>query len=85
MPMPKALNGKKNTVGLKFRQLRESRGWSQRNLAHEFQKLGYRYDQNFVSRIERGERHVNEIELRAIMHVFQIPSAELFENNDVDI
>lgn len=85
MPMPKALNGKKNTIGLKLRQLRKAHGMSQRDLAREFQKHGYRYDQNFVSRVERRVRHVNEIELRAIMEVFQISSAELFENNDMDL
>lgn len=85
MPMPKALNGQKNVVGLKLKQLRESRGMSQRELARQFRKHGYNFDQNKISRIERKTRHVDEKEIRAIMDVFQILGAELFENNDLDI
>lgn len=85
MPMPKSQSGQKNMVGLKLKQLREARGMSQRELAKQFQLIGCDIDQNVITRIETKKRHVTEIELRAIMEVFDIPSAALLEENDVDL
>lgn len=85
MPMPKSQSGQKNMVGLKLKQLREERGLSQRELAKQFQLIGCDIDQNVITRIETKKRHVTEIELRAIMEVFEIPSKVLLEENDVDI
>lgn len=85
MPMPKSQNGQKNMVGLKLRQLREERGMSQRELARRFQLIGCDIDQNVITRIETKKRHVTEVELRAIMAVFEISSAVLLEENDVDL
>lgn len=85
MPMPKSQSGQKNMVGLKLKQLREERGLSQRELAKQFQLMGCDIDQNVITRIETRKRHVTEIELRAIMEVFDIPSTVLLEENDVDI
>ncbi len=85
MPMPKAPNGQKNMVGSKLKQLREAHGMSQRELARQFQLRGCDIDQNVITRIETRKRHVTEIELRAIMQVFDIPSRELLEDNTVDL
>lgn len=85
MPMPKSQGGQKNMVGLKLKRLREERGMSQRELAKRFQLIGCDIDQNVITRIETKKRHVTEIEIRAIMEVFNIPSAALLEENDVDL
>lgn len=84
MPMLCTQNGQKNIIGYKLKQLREKRGLSQRDLAKEFQKNGYKIDQNVISRIERKTRHVKTDEIFAILDVFQISSTELFEENDAD-
>ncbi len=84
MPMPKAQNGQKNIVGFMLKKLREDRGLSQRELAKEFQLIGCDIDQNVITRIETKKRHVTDIEMQAIMTVFDIPSCTLLEQNDVD-
>ena len=53
---------RKNVVGLKMKELRESRGLSQRDLAKEFQLIGCDIDQNVITRTERGERKVSDKE-----------------------
>lgn len=84
MPILKTKNGRKNLVGLKLIQLRESRGMSQRDLAKAFQLIGYDIDQNVITRIETGKRKVTDMEICAIMIVFGVTAAELFESDKLD-
>ena len=84
MLMPKTREKRKNMVGLKLKELRELKGWSQRDLAKEFQLIGCDIDQNVITRTERGERKVSDREIWAITIVFGITSADLFEKNTVD-
>lgn len=76
---------RKNVVGLKMKELRESRGLSQRDLAKEFQLIGCDIDQNVITRTERGERKVSDKEVLAIAAVFGITTADLFENVDMNV
>lgn len=74
------MDKRKNIVGMKLRELRLARGYSQRDLVRECELLGYPMSQNMVSRIENGRRRVTDIDLFVFMEVFQVPSASLFEN-----
>ena len=85
MLMPKVREKRKNMVGLKLKELRELKGWSQRDLAKEFQLIGCDIDQNVITRTERGERKVSDKEILAITIVFGITTAELFENVNLDM
>lgn len=77
VPKSRGESGEKNLIADKLRQLRESHGFSQRKLAMEFQLMGLDIDRNVITRIETKQRYVTDIELCAIMKVFQISSEEL--------
>lgn len=77
MPKSRGESGEKNLIADRLRQLREERGFSQRKLAMEFQLMGLDIDRNVITRIETKQRYVTDIELCAIMKVFQISSEEL--------
>ncbi|WP_432628208.1 helix-turn-helix domain-containing protein [Brotaphodocola sp.] len=79
MPKSRGESGEKNLIADKLRQLRESHGFSQRKLAMEFQLMGLDIDRNVITRIETKQRYVTDIELCAIMKVFQISSEELLD------
>ena len=57
------LNGRKNISGARIKELRESAGLSQRDLAHQLQLAGIDLDKNVITRIETGKRYVNDFEL----------------------
>lgn len=84
MSVLKTKDGRKNLIGLKLIDLRESRGMSQRDLAKAFQLIGCDIDQNVITRIETGKRKVTDMEIWAITIVFGVTAAELFEPNEVD-
>ncbi len=84
MSILKTKDGRKNLVGLKLIQLRESRGMSQRDLAKAFQLIGYDIDQNVITRIETGKRKVTDIDIWAITIVFSVTAAELFDSDELD-
>lgn len=77
VPKSRGESGEKNLIADKLRQLRESHGFSQRKLAMEFQLMGLDIDRNVITRIETKQRYVTDIELCAIMKLFQISSEEL--------
>lgn len=77
VPKSRGESGEKNLIADRLRQLREERGFSQRKLAMEFQLMGLDIDRNVITRIETKQRYVTDIELCAIMKVFQISSEEL--------
>lgn len=72
MPKPRTENGGKNYISNRLRKLREERGISQRKLASEFQLRGYDIGKDVITRIENDKRYVTDIEIRAIMEVFQV-------------
>lgn len=85
MQKKKEKETRKNIIGLRLKELREIRGWSQRDLAKEFQLIGCDIDQNVITRTERGERKVSDKEILAITIVFGITTTELFENIDRNV
>lgn len=55
------------------------RALSQRALADRLQLCGLDVDKNAIQRIERGQRFVTDIELRALAEFFQISADQLLE------
>jgi len=73
---------RKNLVGPRIRSLRRrSPGISQSALAERVQALGVDIDQTALSRIERGERQVTDLEIVAIARALGVRIVDLFEGN----
>ncbi|MBI5536688.1 MAG: helix-turn-helix transcriptional regulator [Deltaproteobacteria bacterium] len=60
-----------------MRKARTDRGWSQRTLAEELDKLDVKLDPSAVTRIERGSREVKLREAVAIAAVLAVPLQDL--------
>ncbi len=80
MPKPDVLENRKNKIGLKMRDLRVERGWSQRDLVKKFQLIGFDCEQNFVARTETGKRNVTDSDIWAMSQVFGVSLERLFED-----
>lgn len=72
-------DGRNNLCGLKIRQLRLQKHWSQRQLAEKLQLLGIDLDKNAIQRMEAGLRFVTDIELFALAKTFETTSDALLE------
>jgi transcriptional regulator with XRE-family HTH domain len=65
------------TFGVRVRNARDERKWSQRKLAEELDKLGVKLDPSAVTRIERGSREVKLREAAAIATALGVPLQNL--------
>jgi transcriptional regulator with XRE-family HTH domain len=72
MPKPCGDKGEKNLISGRLRELRERNGLSQRALAGRLQLLGCDMDKNVITRIETNKRYVTDLELRAIVSIFNV-------------
>lgn len=72
MPKPKGPGGEKNLIGERLRLLRARAGLSQRDLAHQLQLAGMDMDKNVITRIETNKRYVTDLELRALVQIFDV-------------
>lgn len=71
--------GGKNLINHRLKEIRTERGLSQRDLAAELKKLGYKMDRNVIYRIENDERYVTDVEVKAFVEVFDVDYAYLIE------
>lgn len=67
----------KNLIGAQIRQLRKARGLSQRAMAAKLQVAGYDFNELTILRIERGQRLVTDIELKALCLFFHTTPDQL--------
>ncbi len=72
MPKQKTKDGKRNLIGQRLRELRIQYGLSQKGLARKLQLRGYDIEKNIITRIENDQRYVTDIELKALVEVFDI-------------
>jgi transcriptional regulator with XRE-family HTH domain len=72
MPKPCGEKGEKNLISVRLKELREKHGLSQRALASRLQLQGLDMDKNAITRIETSRRYVTDIELRAIVSIFDV-------------
>ena len=80
MGIQRTKSGRKNLVGLKLHELREAKGMSQRDLEKAFQLIGYDIDQNVITRLETGRRKMTDMDMFAMMKVFEVTANELLES-----
>ncbi|MBP1580626.1 MAG: helix-turn-helix transcriptional regulator [Oscillospiraceae bacterium] len=71
-------NGRKNLLGIKMREVRKTRGISQRQVADDLAELGLVVDKNAIQRMESGQRFITDIELITIAKYLEIPINDLF-------
>jgi transcriptional regulator with XRE-family HTH domain len=79
MPKPCGNKGEKNLISGRLKDLREKHGLSQRALAGRLQLQGMDMDKNVITRIETNKRYVTDIELRAIVSIFNVSYDFLIE------
>ena len=72
MPKPCGEKGEKNLISARLKHLREKNGLSQRALAGRLQLQGCDMDKNVITRIETNKRYVTDLELRAIVSLFNV-------------
>lgn len=72
MPKPRTKTGEKNLISLRLKELRESQGLSQRDLACALQLSGTDMDKNVITRIETNKRYVTDLELKALSELFHV-------------
>jgi transcriptional regulator with XRE-family HTH domain len=82
MPKPCGDKGEKNLISLRLRELRERNGLSQRALAGRLQLQGCDMDKNVITRIETNKRYVTDLELRAIVSIFNVSYSFLIEGKE---
>jgi transcriptional regulator with XRE-family HTH domain len=64
-------------TGMKVRQLRVERGWTQADLGRKLDGLGWPLDQTTISNLELGRRPIRIAEAAALALAFGIPMAAL--------
>lgn len=82
MPKPRTEMGGKNYISDRLKGLRNEQSLSQRGLANEFQLLGYDIGKDVITRIENNKRYVTDIEILAIMKVFDVSADYLLGIKD---
>ena len=65
-------DGGKNIVSERVKTLRKEHGMSQRMLAEKLKQNGYNMDRDVICRIEKNERYVTDIEVKALVDVFGV-------------
>lgn len=68
----------KNIVGRKIKEIRESLGITQEQLAIKLEMADWRVDRFLISRIERGERQVLDVEVQLIAKVLKVSISSLY-------
>lgn len=71
----------KNLIGDKVRELRETKGFSQKDLSVRLELMGVYVCRGSISRIEDKSRTVTDIELYAIAKALEVDVIELIDNS----
>lgn len=82
MNKPRGENGEKSFVSRRLQELRRSRGLSLRAMEKELKSRGLPLDRNILNRIEKGERHVTDIELQGLSRYFEVSYEKLLDEPD---
>ena len=68
-------------AGRLLRLLRESRGWSQKQVADRMRAYGYSWNQSTITRIESASRPLRLNELADLAILFGVPVSQFLEPN----
>lgn len=82
MPKPRTKTGEKNLISTRLKELRESHGLSQRDLARALQLSGTDMDKNVITRIETNKRYVTDLELKALSELFHVSYDYLIDGEE---
>lgn len=82
MPKPRTKTGEKNLISTRLKELRESQGLSQRDLARALQLSGTDMDKNVITRIETNKRYVTDLELKALSELFHVSYDYLIDGEE---
>lgn len=67
-----------NIVGKYIKQIREEQGLTQEQLAIRIEMAGWQVDRFIVSKIERGDRQVSDVEAQLIAKALKVSAGRLF-------
>lgn len=68
----------KNIVGKNIKEIREKAGITQEQLAIRLEMAGWQIDRFLISKIERGERQVLDIEVQLFAKALEVSINSLF-------
>jgi len=68
----------RNIVGKYIKKLRKQQGFAQEQLAIRIEIAGWQIDRFVISKIERGDRHISDIEAQMIALVLKVSVSQLF-------
>jgi len=71
--------GGKNLISERLRAIREEKGISIRGMAKLLKEQGYEMDRNVVYRIEKNQRYVTDMEIKAFVEVLGVDYGYLIE------
>lgn len=72
----------KNIVGAKLKELRKSKGLTQKQVAEKLQLKGYEFSDLTILRIEQGTRFVPDYEVVILADFFGISTDELLSKKN---
>ena len=67
-----------NVVGKHVKEIRKKQGITQEQLAIRIEMAGWQVDRFLVSKIERGDRQVSDIEAQLIAQALMVSISNLF-------
>jgi transcriptional regulator with XRE-family HTH domain len=67
-----------NVVGKHIKEIREQQGLTQEQLAIRIEMAGWQVDRFIVSKIERGDRHLSDVETQTIAQALKVSVSRLF-------
>lgn len=67
-----------NIVGKYIKEIREQKDLTQEQLAIRLEMAGWQVDRFVVSKIERGDRRVSDVEAQLIAEILKVPIGKLF-------
>lgn len=68
--------------GLRIREMRQLRGWTQEELARRMAEAGFQMHQTTVAKLENGTRPTNVGEIAALAALLEVPIGALFGTAD---
>ena len=68
----------KNVIGHQIKKIREKLGITQEQLAIRIEMAGWQVDRFIVSKIERGDRQLSDVEAQTIAKALKVSVSRLF-------
>lgn len=76
------VNSWEKVFGVRIREMRQLRGWTQEELARRMAEVGFQMHQTTVAKLENGTRPTNVGEIAALAALLEVPIGALFGTAD---